>query len=371
MAKRKNIKIKQLRSKDDIDPKSRASLFNIKIPANKLKFKECLHRYRAYAQHLSSATLSLVNADINCQMKTLYKKYGFNYFTPKDLKEQNAYIKLERKINISVFKQVLKFLSTRQIFKLKTLKDYYNCLNIGKRITIKSVKDLLKNLGYRFKKSGKSISNSQDFTRLAQLYYFSTHYSYVIRDEYTVFYLDEVQIGSKIKDPYQWVPSNNIGYAPKKKWLERCTAIVAISTKGVFHYELEYGNLNSERFLKFMINLDNKVKSHKIFSELYELGKIAYFMDNASQHRSKTFYNNFSYSKAKIIYNIPFRPEFNPIELLFNYVKQKIRNSFVDSLSARILIMEQCFLTIEKSILRKFVMKSINILINNVENQLK
>ena len=49
-------------------------------------------------------------------------------------------------------------------------------------------------------------------------------------------------------------------------------------------------------------------------------------MDNARTHHSVIFKQFIEDNKLNIIYNVPYRPEFNPIEKVFSKIKFLIRS---------------------------------------------
>ena len=53
--------------------------------------------------------------------------------------------------------------------------------------------------------------------------------------------------------------------------------------------------------------------------------KIALFMDNLAAHKSDKSRNEMTRLKFRCIFNVPYSPEFNPIEFVFSKVKQKFR----------------------------------------------
>ena len=54
--------------------------------------------------------------------------------------------------------------------------------------------------------------------------------------------------------------------------------------------------------------------------------KIALFMDNLSAHKSDKSKAEMARLGFRCIFNVPYSPEFNPIEFVFSKVKQKFRS---------------------------------------------
>ena len=76
---------------------------------------------------------------------------------------------------------------------------------------------------------------------------------------------------------------------------------------------------------------DNSVNVQKFKQYLQELRarngdeKIALFMDNLSAHRSEKSLTEATRLGFRCIFNVPYSPEYNPIEFVFSKVKQKFR----------------------------------------------
>lgn len=57
---------------------------------------------------------------------------------------------------------------------------------------------------------------------------------------------------------------------------------------------------------------------------------IAVFLDNCSVHRSKRVIQFARKSKLKLIFNVPYSPQFNGIETLWAVMKHRFKNSITD-----------------------------------------
>ena len=54
--------------------------------------------------------------------------------------------------------------------------------------------------------------------------------------------------------------------------------------------------------------------------------KIALFMDNLAAHKSEKSKTEMALLGFRCIFNVPYSPEYNPIEFVFSKVKQKFRS---------------------------------------------
>ena len=94
------------------------------------------------------------------------------------------------------------------------------------------------------------------------------------------------------------------------------TVISAISNKKIIHNKIIKGSANAIVFLKFIKNIINGTKE----KELYLL------MDNTRIHHAKIVKEYIKTTKHKILFNVPYMPEYNPIEKFFSEIKFYIRS---------------------------------------------
>jgi len=57
-------------------------------------------------------------------------------------------------------------------------------------------------------------------------------------------------------------------------------------------------------------------------------------MDNATIHKTKIFKSYAEQEKINVLYNIPYNPETNPIEMIFSPVKNYVRSNNTKSIVA-------------------------------------
>ena len=81
-------------------------------------------------------------------------------------------------------------------------------------------------------------------------------------------------------------------------------------------------------------------------------------MDNARIHYYKPFKAQMEELNKNIIYNIPYSPEFNPIEYVFNVLKTGIRKSNIDTYNELVLYIDKFIKEMNKIGFRKYFEKS-------------
>jgi len=139
--------------------------------------------------------------------------------------------------------------------------------------------------------------------------------------------IDEVHFDSNMKPNYGWSKVKEpIKHTYKNTKQYRCSVICAISNEKIIHKQLIEGNVNGVIFNDFIKNV-NKLCSNKIL-----------LMDNAKIHHNKELINIMNKSTNKILYNIPYSPETNPIEKVFSISKYKYRHLIINDNSRNKII---------------------------------
>ena len=109
----------------------------------------------------------------------------------------------------------------------------------------------------------------------------------------------------------------------KLKKTHKNTLISAISNEKPIAYKLLKGSANTEIFNKFIID-----------DVLPKISKgDTLFMDNAKIHKSNILANYIRDSDFHLLFNIPYSPEFNPIELFQNVIKSHIKGNDIDNIN--------------------------------------
>lgn len=125
--------------------------------------------------------------------------------------------------------------------------------------------------------------------------------------------IDEVSFDTNIIHKYGWSQKNSPIIKQIGATYKRLTMICAITNKKVIHYDILNGSANAEHFKKFIKNIPN-VKNKYLF------------LDNARIHHSKIVQEYVTNNKLNFLFNVPYSPEFNPIEFMFSKLKRNIRN---------------------------------------------
>jgi transposase len=129
--------------------------------------------------------------------------------------------------------------------------------------------------------------------------------------------------------------TNNYGYNYKgsrvtfeqKKYTKKtCSLILGISNKKIIHSCIKTSTVKSDDFFDFIVELIDKLEgiNHTLL------------MDNSSIHKTKLLKDYIESKNHNILFNVPYNPETNPIEMVFHKIKSLVRlkpNNLSDDLN--------------------------------------
>ena len=126
-------------------------------------------------------------------------------------------------------------------------------------------------------------------------------------DEMAIYLNDTPSRGWSIK-------GNDCIIKTKKSLNKKCYTIgMNIDINSDIDFTLIEGSLKQDK----LINFFNKLNKNKIKNR-------SFLMDNASIHKSKKMIKYIKDNNLKVIYNIPYCSEYNPIEYIFSLLRKKI-----------------------------------------------
>lgn len=149
-----------------------------------------------------------------------------------------------------------------------------------------------------------------------------------------------------------------VEYNVKQMRYKRQSVVAIISKNGVVSKCIQPGSFNGVLFTDFI---------KKTFEG--KKGKYALILDNAVIHRVKELQAYFKDNDIVPIFNIPYRPDCNPIEFMNNKVKNEIKRSINDTDETLIKSINDGFDKIKRSDTRGYFKKaSMNLLKNEQIN---
>jgi len=201
---------------------------------------------------------------------------------------------------------------------IKLIKKNYNVL-----ISVSSIYNILKQMNVTKKKIYKrnKFSSVQKFKRAINE--FKNKIANI--DINNIISIDETSIDTHICHNYGWSKKGAIIVKTNTKQRIRYTVICAITNKNILHTQIIKGSCNGEQFKNFIIDVINKLSKKR---------KHYFLLDNAKIHhytKLKEFINGKTFTE--FIYNVPYMPEFNPIEFVFNEVKHTLKKNNITNLN--------------------------------------
>ncbi len=143
-------------------------------------------------------------------------------------------------------------------------------------------------------------------------------------DGFKIVYIDETMFTRKAIHTEEYcLPSQNIEI--QQKALNETTKALLMGIS--FEDGLEYSQIyeKSVDIPKFLDYLENLKKANKG-------QRIAVFMDNLSVHTSKISKEKMNDLGMRYIYNVPYSPDFNPIEMCFSVLKNTFKKLRMNNL---------------------------------------
>jgi transposase len=226
-----------------------------------------------------------------------------------DINLRSKYI--STKINYDIKQYIIKYVLKKAFINTILIKNNIR-RKFGINISTSSIYLLLKTNKITYKKTQKkfcpySIAKIKKLKR--DLFKQLNKYNY---DD--IFSIDETSIDIYTNPDYGWNIAGKPVIRINKKNCYRYTMITIISNNKMIAYKLIRGSANGETFKDFI----NETIINKYDNK-------ALLMDNARIHHYGKLRELVNASTNKIIYNVPYNPETNPIELLFAFIKPKIK----------------------------------------------
>ena len=136
-------------------------------------------------------------------------------------------------------------------------------------------------------------------------------------DGYRLVYLDETMFTRKTLPDAEWaLPKENLSVDVALLDEPTLALLCGISKdKGLEHWQIFEQSVNVDKFLEYLTNL----------RAANGTDKICLFMDNLSSHTSERAKAAMKEHGFRYIYNLPYEPRFNPIELVFSEVKRHFK----------------------------------------------
>jgi transposase len=161
--------------------------------------------------------------------------------------------------------------------------------------------------------------------------------------------IDETSIDNQLYPLYGWSLKGKRIIIQKQAVRVRYTVITAISKDRIIHYDIIKNSANAVNFKNFIEKLVNKGVNNKYL-----------LVDNARIHHAKIVKDYMNTTSNTFVYNVPYSPEFNPIEHVFSKLKNILRNKINNTKIKIIKNIHSAFRKVTSVELRNYYKYSLN-----------
>jgi transposase len=262
------------------------------------------------------------------------------------LKEKASYNKTS-KYTPAIKCYIRSYVLKRKVF------DYNKLIKlIQKKYNIKasktSIYDILKCMDLTRKRIHKKYLYGNQLLHKEKLEKFKSQIKSIKRDD--IISIDETSIDTRMLPLYGWNVKGKKLEMKVNALKKRYTLICAISNKRIIQYKIINGSANAEHFKDFLMDLTKTVENKYLL------------MDNARIHHSKLVKEYVSNTSNKQLFNVPYMPQYNPIEHIFSILKDHIRKIKINGNGNKLKNgMEHKLKKISKKIINNCFIKSLTI----------
>ena len=220
---------------------------------------------------------------------------------------------------------------------LKYIKDKYNEF-YNKDISLITISRILRfHLGFQYRKTKIKNSKLEDINYIIMSYGFIKGIIKAIDLKFNIIYIDECGFQLENNNLRIWRrPGDEIIGGAIKDLKKKINLILAINQNEIIlaHY-YKNESITSNEFIEFIKDLINGYNSQYI-------DKTIFICDNAKYHLSKDVKQFLKDQKLKFLFTVPYKSNFNCIELCFNLIKNKLYKEIYKNI--KLLEERICFL---------------------------
>lgn len=225
-------------------------------------------------------------------------------------------MKIKRKRYFKKSYDTIKLFLESYLEKHKFIDVKYIIRQIKKKFNIKiqksTIYDAIKKLNYTYKKVKNSkiaIKNLEE--HINKVVKFKNRINEEIKNRKEIWSLDESAFYINMLNEYGWSKKGETCiHNPINNVRKRYSLLLVISNKSVIKYNIYEGSINGNHFNDFFDDMNIKENTKVI-------------LDNFRTHTSNVIKNHKNYKN--LLYNVPYNPETNPIEMAFSKIKSYVK----------------------------------------------
>lgn len=174
---------------------------------------------------------------------------------------------------------------------------------------------LKKKLNYCFRKTIIKTSKLESIISIKQTFFILNLIIHILKIGGELVYVDESGFYKSNGNLKMWRKSGQTIYYDIKDNI-KLNLLLAVTQSKVLHYKIVNENIDSGKFEEFLGELCEKLTDD-------EKRKYIFFLDNCTAHNTAKLFEFYNKQKMKVIFNTPYRSNFNMVELVFRHIKRE------------------------------------------------
>lgn len=268
------------------------------------------------------SVISFISDENKSDDNNIYNTDGENKLIntlPKRIFNRSIY---SRKVNDDCIQYIINHTIEKKVINVKKIKLYIK-KNFKISISKGKIYHILKENKVSFKKAQKNTylydvnKLKEDKERLKRE---------ILETNNNLNYTDEMSVCCGLKPDYGWSIKGKDCVIDQpntycKRGYDRHSCVMTMTKNKIINYRIKKGSYNAKSFKNYMEHTVNK------------MGTSTPFMDNAKIHKADILNKYFKKKNIKVIYNVPYSPKFNPIEYVFNTLKEQLKRKMITNIS--------------------------------------
>lgn len=177
-------------------------------------------------------------------------------------------------------------------------------------------------LGYSYRSVNPLNVKAVNQANMNSILLFMLRHSLLVEEDSRFIYMDESSFNNHKRAKKRWIHKRRITYCYDFGRVESLSLTLAISNTEVLLSHYKRRSNKSVDTQRFITELVDTVSTHHRYGSLYEKKKIALILDNAKIHKTNEMKDLLISTDFKVLFLPPYTPQFNPVELAFNFLKR-------------------------------------------------
>ena len=258
---------------------------------------------------------------------TVYRVIRYSELFPKTISS------LFRLLNVKLHKwakaqqKIVKYIKAQSgVFISTSLKHYIETETVITICKQSKASFLRSSLGLSYKRVASRLTKSNiPETKLKKIIFW-LEFANLIKPEHILLNIDETLFSKSTKINYSWTMKGVEASVTNSTLIGSLSLLAAITNRGDWYISNLLSRNNSDNFISYIGKLLNWVQNGLCI----EAFRVVLIMDNCRIHTSTKTKQYLSSLGWRVLILSPYSPEFAPIELLFNHLKQKLAMHWKD-----------------------------------------